>query len=147
MSQIEDKLKQLGIQLPPAPKPVANYLSCKQMDKLLFVSGRKSTLTGRVDEEVSEADAKNAARETVILLLAIIKEELKDLDKIDEVVKVHGFIRSSAGFGRQPMVLDGATELLIDLFGANGKHARTATGVSELPFGSTIQIDMILKLK
>lgn len=127
--------------------PVANYLGTKQAGNLLFVSGRKSELTGAVGEDVSLEQAKLAARDTVIILLAIIKKDIIDLDKIKGVVKVLGFIRSAPGFDQQPLVLDGATELLVEIFGENGKHARTATGVSDLPFGATIQLDMVLEIK
>jgi enamine deaminase RidA (YjgF/YER057c/UK114 family) len=80
-------------------------------------------------------------------MLSIVKNDIKDLDLIEGVVKLQGFIRSADHFTRQPMVLDGATELLIALFGEEGRHARTATGTSQLPFGATIQLDMVLKLR
>jgi len=147
MGLIEDKLSKLGIHLESPKAPVANYLGSKRAGDLLFVSGRKSELTGAVGTDVTEQQAKEAARETVVLILAIIKNDIKNLDLIEGVVKVQGFIRSSNAFTRQPYVLDGATELLIELFGKEGHHARTATGVSQLPFGATIQLDMILKLR
>lgn len=147
MNIIEKKLNNLGIQL-GVPKPaVANYLGSKRVGDLLFVSGRKSELTGEIGTDVTEEQAKEAARDTVVLILSIIRDDIKDLDQIEEVVKLQGFIRSSKGFIRQPQVLDGASELLIELFGDQGRHARTATGVSQLPYGATIQLDMILKLK
>ena len=102
---------------------------------------------GEVGTDVTEEQAREAARDTVVLILSIVKKDIKDLDLIEGVVKLQGFIRSSTNFIRQPMVLDGASELLIELFGEEGRHARTATGVAQLPFGATIQLDMILKLK
>lgn len=147
MSLIEDKLEKLGIPLGQAKPPVANYLGSKRVGDLLFVSGRKSELIGAVGTDVSEQQAKAAAKNTVLLILAIIKNDIKDLDRIEGIVKLHGFIRSSANFTRQPQVLDGASELLIELFGENGRHARTATGVFQLPYGATIQLDMVLKLR
>ncbi len=147
MNIIETKLEKLGIKL-DSPKPaVANYLGTKRVGDLLFVSGRKSELTGKVGTDVTEKQAKEAAGNTVVLLLSIIKKDIKDLDLIESVVKVQGFIRSSKKFTRQPQVLDGASELLIELFGEYGRHARTATGVNQLPYGATIQLDMVLKLK
>jgi len=83
----------------------------------------------------------------VVLILAIVKKDIKNLDLIQGAVKLQGFIRSAPNFTRQPQVLDGASELLIHLLGDNGRHARTATGVTQLPYGATIQLDMILKLK
>jgi len=147
MNLIENKLDKLGIQLEQSKPPVANYLGSKRVGDLLFVSGRKSELEGEVGTDVTEKHAKEAARDTVVLMLSIIKNDIKDLDLIEGVVKLQGFIRSSKNFTRQPQVLDGASEILIELFGVNGRHARTATGVAQLPYGATIQLDMILKLK
>jgi len=147
MSLIEDKLDKLGFQLDLPKPPVANYLGSKRIGDLLFVSGRKSELEGEVGTDVTEEQAKEAARDTVVLILSIIKNDIKDSDLIEGVVKLQGFIRSSKNFTRQPQVLDGASEILIDLFGVNGHHARTGTGVAQLPYGATIQLDMILKLK
>lgn len=147
MSIIEDKLKKLGLQLGPPKASVANYLGCKRIGELLFVSGRVSELTGEVGTEVTESEAKIAARDTLLLILSIIKKDIGDLDLIRDVIKVQGFIRSSSNFTRQPYVLDGASDLLVELFGKNGQHARTATGVNQLPFGASIQLDIILQLK
>lgn len=146
MSLIEEKLTGLGIILESPKPPVANYLSTKLVGDLLFVSARVSELKGVVGEDVSEAEAKKAARDTMILLLAIVKKDLIDLDKIISVVKLQGFIRSGEKFTGQPQVLDGASELLIELLGENGRHARTATGVNQLPYGAVIQLDMILQV-
>ena len=147
MSIIEDKLKKLGLQLNPPKPSVANYLGCKRFGELLFVSGRVSELKGEVGTGVTEEEAKIAARDTILLILSIIKKDMGDLDLIQNIIKVQGFIRSSINFTRQPYVLDGASDLLVELFGINGQHARTATGVNQLPFGAAIQIDLILQLK
>ena len=147
MSIIEDKLKKLGLKLAPPKPSVANYLGCKRFGELLFVSGRVSELSGEVGTEITEEKAKIAARDTILLILSIIKKDIGDLDLIQNVIKVQGFIRSSANFTRQPYVLDGASDLLVELFGMNGQHARTATGVNQLPFGASIQLDIILQLK
>ena len=144
---IESRLEELGISLDSPEPPVANYLGSKRAGDLLFVSGRKSELKGRVGEDVTEEQARKAARDTVVLILSIVKNDIKDLDLIEGVIKVQGFINSSAKFNRLPQVLDGASGLLIELFGDSGRHARTATGASQLPYDATIQIDMILKLK
>lgn len=146
MGLIENKLKSFGIELAPPKAPVANYLGTKQVGNLLYVSARVSELTGAVGEDVTEEEAKEAARATIVLLLSIVKKDVVDLDRIVGVVKLQGFIRSSDEFTGQPQVLDGASELLIELFGENGKHARTATGVNQLPYGATIQLDMILQI-
>jgi len=147
MGTIEEKLHKLGLSLKDPKPPVGKYLGSRQVGNLLFVSGRKSELTGRVGEEVSEQEARIAARDTVLLILAIIKQDIKDLDKIEGVIKLQGFINATKDFDRLPQVLDGASDLLIELFGENGHHARTATGAAQLPGGATIQLDLILSVK
>ena len=146
MGVVELRLEQLGLALPPPKAPVANYLGTKQSGVLLFVSGRVSRLRGEVGSEISAADAKLAARDTVLDLLAIVKQDIGDLDRIAAVEQVRGFVRSAASFTEQPMVIDGASDLLIALFGEHGRHARTATGAAQLPFGAAVQLDMILRL-
>ena len=147
MDMIETRIKELGLHLPYPKPPVGNYLGCKTMGNLLFASGRVSDLIGEVGTEVTEDQAKEAARDIVLVILAIIKKDIMNLDQIDGVLKVTGFIRSSPGFTRQPKVVDGASDLLIELFGENGRHARTATGVAQLPFGASVQLDIIFYLK
>ena len=146
MSRIEEKLKTLGLKLDEAKPAVGNYIGCKAIGNLLYASGRVSDLKGKVGRVVSEAEARKAARDTVLLILAIIKNEIKDLDLLKGVVKVQGFINCADDFHDLPKVLDGASDLLIDLFSENGRHARTATGVAQLPFGTTLQLDIIFEI-
>ena len=146
MMSIEEKLKTFGLVLPEAKPPVGNYIGCKVAGNLLYASGRVSDLKGKVGKNVSEEDARKAARDTVLLILAIIKKEIKDLDLLKGVLKVQGFINCTDGFPDLPNVLDGASDLLISLFGENGKHARTATGVAQLPYGTTLQLDIIFEI-
>jgi len=146
MSLVENRLKELGIQLPPPKTPVANYLGSKRSGDLLFVSARVSELRGEVGSEVTEEQAKEAARNTMINILSIIREDI-DLDLIISVDKLLGFVRSASNFTRQPMVIDGASDLLIEIFGEQGRHARTATGVAQLPFGASVQLELVLRLK
>ena len=146
MSRAEQRLEALGLTLLPAKPPVANYLGTKRSGDLLFVSGRVSALRGEVGSEVALAAAKAAARDTVLDLLAIIKQDIGDLDRIASVERVHGFVRSSDGFTRQPEVVDGASDLLVALFGEAGRHARTATGAAQLAFGAAVQLDLVLRL-
>jgi len=147
MSKIEKRLTELGLQLTAPKPPVGNYLGSKSFGQLLFASGRVSDQIGEVGREVSEEKAKVAARDTVLRILAIVKQDIHDLDLLAGVVKVTGFIRSAADFTTQPKVLDGASDLLIELFGDAGRHARTATGVAQLPFGASVQLDIIFQLK
>ena len=146
MSEIATRLAALGLELPPAKSPVANYLGCKRSGDLLFVSGRVSRQRGEVGSEVTLDEAKEAAQSTLLDILAIIKASIGNLDRIVSVEKLNGFVRSASDFTRQPQVIDGASDLLIELWGENGRHARTATGVAQLPFGACVQIEMILRL-
>ena len=146
MSIIEKRLEELGLALPPSKPPVGNYLGCKRSGELLFASGRVSDRIGAAGTDVTLEEAKEAARDTVLMILAIIKQDIKDLDMIAGIVKLTGFVRSSPGFTQQPKVIDGASDLLIDLFKENGRHARTATGVAQLPFGAAVQLDIIFQL-
>ena len=146
MSVVEDRLRALGLTLPPAKPPVANYLGTKRSGDLLYVSGRVSQVRGEVGSELTAADATRAARDAMIDLLAIVKQDIGDLDRIVSIEQVRGFVRSAPTFTEQPRVIDGASDLLIALYGENGRHARTATGAAQLPYGAAIQLDMIVRL-
>ena len=146
MSVVEDRLRALGLTLPPAKVPVANYLGTKRSGDLLYVSGRVSQLRGEVGADLTVADATRAARDAMIDLLAIVKQDIGDLDHIVSIEQVRGFVRSAPTFTEQPRVIDGASDLLIALYGESGRHARTATGAAQLPYGAAIQLDMIVRL-
>ena len=146
MSHIEEILSVLGVSLPEAKKPVANYLGCKRSHNTLYVSGRVSQIRGEVGTDLTVAEAQMAAKGALLDILAIIKDEIGNLDKIVSVEKLVGFVRSAPSFTEQPKVIDGASDLLIALFGEEGRHARTATGVAQLPFGAAVQLEMILKM-
>jgi enamine deaminase RidA (YjgF/YER057c/UK114 family) len=145
-NKIEARLSALGLELQPAKAPVANYLGSKRSGNLLFVSGRVSQLRGEVGSDVSTSEAKAAAQSALLDILSIVKEDIRDLDRIESVEKVQGFVRSASDFNEQPEVIDGASDLLIELFGEAGRHARTATGVAQLPFGACVQVELILRL-
>lgn len=146
MGKVEQRLAELGIELPHPPAPVANYLATKRSGNLLFVSARKSDLLGAVGSDVDEPMAKEAARQTMITLLAIIKADIGELDRISSIVKVNGYVRCAPDFIRQPLVIDGASDLLIEVFGEVGRHARTATG-TQPPFGASVQLEIIVELR
>jgi len=143
---VESRLNELGLTLPSPKAPVANYLGTKRSGDLLFVSGKVSALRGEVGSEIDAAQAKLAARDTMLDLLAIIKQDLGNLDRIVAVERLQGFVRSAPAFTAQPEVIDGASDLLVQLLGPAGRHARTATGVNQLPFGAAVQLDMILQV-
>lgn len=146
MGQVEDRLFELGETLPRPKKAVANYLGCKKSGRTLYVSGRVSAIRGEVGTDLTTVEAKLAAKEALLDILAIIKKDIGDLDKIVSIEKMVGFVRSASTFTEQPVVIDGASDLLVALFGENGRHARTATGVAQLPFGAAVQLELILRL-
>lgn len=147
MDNIDRRLAELGVTLPPPKQPVANYVGCKQSGHQLFVSALVSQTRGAAGAEVSIEAAADAARATVLGLLAIVREHLGTLDRVASIDKMTGFVHSDAEFISQPAVVDGASRMLIDIFGEAGRHARTATGVAQLPFGATVQLEMILSLR
>lgn len=141
-------LEAMGLKLDKPKAPTGNYLGSKQSGHLLYASGRVSTLKGIVGDTVDPVAAKLAARDTVLLILAIVQEDIGSLDRIAGVIKLQGFIRCARHFEALPAVLDGASELLIALWGEQwGRHARTATGVFQLPFGAAIQLDIVFEMK
>ncbi len=147
MGRITERLAELGIVLPPPKPPVANYLPCKRSGDLLFVSAKVSDLHGAVGADVTLEQARTAARELCLLLLSIVQSEITDLDRIESIDKLRGFVRSAPDFTRQPLVLDAASDVLVEIFDERGRHARTATGTSQLPFGAAVQIDMVIRLR
>lgn len=146
MSRIEDRLRELGLELPPPKAPVGNYLGSKRSGDLLFVSARVSRLRGAVGADVNAAEAKAAARSTLVDILAIVRRDIGSLDRIVSVEKMNGFVRSAPDFTEQPRVIDGASDLWVELLGEDGRHARTATGAAQLPFGACVQLEMVLRL-
>lgn len=147
MGRIENRLAELGESLPAAKSPVANYLGCKRSGDMLYVSGRVSRIRGEVGSELDLARAQEAAKEALLDILAIVKAEIDDLDSVISIEKLNGFVRSAASFTDQPKVIDGASDLLVEIFGDDGRHARTATGVAQLPFGAAVQLEMIMRLQ
>lgn len=147
MSAIESRLKALGIELRNAKPPVANYVGTKQSGNLLFVSARVSPLRGEVGSDLSTEEGYEAARQALVDILAIVKADIGRLDRIESIEKMVGFVRSSATFVEQPKVIDGASDLLVELFGERGRHARTATGVAQLPYGAAVQLELVMRLR
>lgn len=148
---IEDKLKQLGITLPTPPKPAGSYIPVVLSGNMAFVSGQipmqdgKVQYTGRVPSEKSIEDAQKAAKICATNLLAQLKTSLGSLDRITKIVRVSGFVNSTPEFTEQPKIINAASDLFFEIFGEKGKHSRIAVGVSSLPLGSTVEIDMIVE--
>lgn len=153
MSQVEAKLKELGLEVPEAPKPVAAYVPGVKSGEYVYTSGQiplvKGELkyTGKVGAEKSLEEAYEAAKVCALNCLGVIKSLIGDLDKIEQVVKVVGFVNSAPGFNMQPKVINGASELLGTLFGEKGAHARSAVGVNELPLDATCEVEVIVRVR
>jgi len=145
-------LVELGLQLPPVPTPVAEYVPAKQVGDLVYVSGQgpiqngRAICVGRVGAEVSLSEAYEAAQLCVLNSLAAVKMVAGSLDRVAEVVHVRGFISSAPGFHDQPKVLNGASELLVRLFGERGRHARAALGTSVLPGNIAVEVEVVVRL-
>ncbi len=146
--KIEQRLAELGYTLPEVPQPLGFYLPAKRMGNLVYTSGQGSrNIVGKVGGNVSIEEGQAAAREAILNCLATIKSVIGDLDKVEEVWKVLGFVNSADGFDQQPKVINGASELLIQVFGEAGRHARSAIGAPELPNSIAVEIEIIVKVR
>jgi len=151
---IEAKLKAMGHDLPPAPNPAANYVPFVREGNLLFIAGQipwgadgKLHHVGKVGREIDEASAYQAARMCGLNALAQAKQALGSLDLIRRVVRVGGFVNAAEDFTGHPKVINGVSDLLGELFGEQGRHARASVGCSSLPLGAAVEVDMILAVK
>lgn len=150
---IEQKLAQLGIVLPAAAVPAFQYVPVVVHERLAFVSGQLPKVgegkwvTGKVEAEVGVERAQEAARLCILQALACLKQALGSLDRIERIVKLTGFVASAPMFNRQPQVIDAASELLVSIFGEDGRHARSAIGVAELPRNASVEIELIVALR
>ena len=149
----EDKLKELGLSLPPAPKPVASYIPTLIISDFLFTSGTlplkdgKVAYTGKMGEKNNTIEiGYEASKIATLNSLSAAKEALGSLSKIKRLVKVTGYVNSSPGFTDQPKVINGASDLLVSVFGESGKHVRSAIGVSELPLNALVEIEFIYQI-
>ena len=149
----EAKLKELGITLPPQSTPVANYVPSARVGNLLFLAGHgpirdgKATVRGKLGKELSVEDGYKVAREVGLNLLASTRTALGSLDKVKRVVKVLGMVASAEGFTNHPKVMNGFSDLMVQIFGEAGRHARSAVGMAELPLGIPVEIEMILEVE
>ena len=148
---IEDKLKELSIEIPAPPSPAGSYIPVVTTGNLAFVSGQipmkegKVIFEGKVPENQSVDSAREAAKICIINGLAQLKINLGSLDKITKFVRISGFVNSSPDFAEQPKVINAASDLLVEVFGDMAKHSRIAVGVANLPLNSTVEIDMIVE--
>jgi enamine deaminase RidA (YjgF/YER057c/UK114 family) len=148
----ELRLKELRIELPAAPQPVANYVPVVRVGDLLYLSGvlpskeGQLVMTGKLGTDVSIEQGVAAAKLAVLNALAIVKVEAGSLDRVKRIVKMVGHIASASGFTDQPLVLNGASDLLVAVFGEAGRHARVAVGAAELPRRAPIEIELIVQV-
>jgi enamine deaminase RidA (YjgF/YER057c/UK114 family) len=149
----EARLKELGIVLPNVPTPVANYVPFRLVGNLLYLSGqgprddKGGMLTGKVDTEVSVDEAYRRARLVGLGLLAATRQALGSLDRVEAVIKLLGMVNSVPGFGQQPKVINGCSDLFVEVFGEAGRHARSAVGMVALPNQISVEIEAILAVK
>ncbi len=149
----EEKLRQKGIVLPEPPKPIGTYLPAVRSGNILFVSGMIPKITdqpspkGKVGRDLTPKEGYDAARLCILNALAVAKAELGSLSQVSRVIKVVGYVASAEGFADQPLVINGASDLLVDVFGEKGKHARVSVGVAELPGNVPVEVEVTFEIK
>lgn len=144
----EKRLEELGITLPPVRPSAGNYVSCVRAGNLIFTSGQGTDeYRGRLGEDVSIDVGYEASRQCMLNLLAVIKQELGDLNKVKKIIKILGFVNSTADFTDQPKVMNGASDLLVQVFGERGQHGRSAVGMAQLPNNNAVEVEMVLEVE
>lgn len=149
---IEEKITSLGYSLPAAPAPAGSYVNCVRSGNLLFLAGgipplEDDTYLGKVPTDTSLETAQEAARLITLNRLAVVKEEIGDLDKVTRIVNVGGFVNSEPDFYQHPAVVNGCSDLLVEIFGEKGVHSRTALGAAALPLNVSVEINMIVEVE
>ncbi len=149
---IPERLTELAIVLPPAFPPAGNYLACVVDEGLVYVGGHgpidgDHLVRGKVGGDLSLAEGRAAARLTALSILATLQDELGDLDRIERIVKVFGMVNVAPGFNQTPAVVDGCSDLLVEVFGDAGRHTRSAVGLAELPFDIAVEIELIARVR
>ena len=151
MSTPEQRLVELGIELPPVFAPAANYVSCIRHGDLLYTAGHgpvngSEVIRGKVGTDLTVEQGRDAARMTALAILATMRQELGTLDAVDGIVKVLGMVNVGGDFNQTPQVIDGCSDLLVEVFGERGRHARSAVGMAALPFDIAVEIELIARL-
>jgi len=150
---IEEKIMELGIDIPEPPQPMGAYVPYVRAGLFVYIAGEKATVNdqlvfkGKVGKDLTLEEGYKAARIAGLNCLGSLKAAVGNLDNIERIVKVVGYVNSADGFNEQPKVINGASELLLSIFGERGKHARVAVGVNELPSDSPVEVEMIAQLK
>jgi enamine deaminase RidA (YjgF/YER057c/UK114 family) len=145
------RLAALGIELPPVSPPAGSYVGCVVVGDMVHVGGHgpvhgDEVVRGKVGADLDLDAGRRAARLTALSILATLQAELGDLDRIERIVRVFGMVNTAPGFDRTPAVIDGCSDLLLDVFGERGRHTRSAVGMAELPFGIAVEIELIASL-
>ncbi|WP_232698297.1 RidA family protein [Brevibacillus daliensis] len=144
----EEKIESLGLQLTEPRKAVGNYVACVQTGNLLFTAGQGvDQYRGKVGEDFDVEEGYLAARQSMLNLLSAVKGELGELSRVKRVVKILGFVNCTPDFTDQPKVMNGASDLLVEVFGEKGKHGRSAVGMQQLPGNTAVEIEMILEIE
>lgn len=154
--EVENKLTEMGLSLPPTPTPVANYIPAVRSGNLLFVAGhgpgvlkdgKLEYIRGKLGRDLNVEQGYEAAKQVTLNLLQSIKGVIRDLDKVRRIVKVLGFVNCTEDFPDQPRVINGCSDLLVALYGERGRHARSAVGMNQLPFGIAVEIEMVVEVE
>jgi len=149
---VVNRLHELRLQLPDVPTPIAAYVNCVRSGNLLHLSGGlpmtpEGMVTGKVPTDIPLDKAQDAARLCILNRLAVIKQEIGSLEKVKQVVALNGFVNSAPDFYDHPQVINGASKLLVDVFGDKGKHSRTALGAAALPLNAAVEINMVVEVE
>ena len=149
----EDRLAELRLELPPASKPVATYVTALRVGGMLYVSGHGplrsdgTMITGRLGDELDVPAGMAAARQTGLAILATVRSHLGSLDQVARLIKSLGMVNCTPDFGDQPKVINGFSDMMVELYGENGRHARSAVGMQQLPNNIPVEVEMILEVE
>ena len=151
MARIDDRMRELGISLPPARAPMANYVPARRVGNLVYTAGQVSgtaerEIKGKLGDGMDVEQGREAARMCALNCLAALLTVVDSLDSVKQLVRVGAFVNSATGFNQQPAVANGASDLFVELFGDAGRHARTAVGVNELPAGFAVEVELIAEV-
>jgi enamine deaminase RidA (YjgF/YER057c/UK114 family) len=151
MGRIDDRLKELGITVPPARAPMANYVPARRVGNLIYTAGQVSgtaerEIKGKLGQELDVDEGRDAARMCALNCLAALLTVVDSLDSVKQLVRVGAFVNSAAGFSHQPAVANGASDVFVEIFGDAGRHARTAVGVNELPAGFAVEVELVVEV-
>lgn len=151
--KVEKLIEEHGLELPNPPVPVGAYLPIQIAGNIAYLSGQTSRINGvrryvgKVGDTVTQEEAYLSSRDACLNCLAALKAKIGDLDNVKQIIKLVGFVNSAPGFNQQPAVINGASDLLHTLYGDQGRHARSAVGVAELPFNASVELEMVIELK